>query len=111
MSKLLIRNRFTVQVIGARIPRGAVLIATGKQGPAFRPVADAMTGRTGEAPDCPSCSGFTKVKVRDGARLLRTITCQDPSHAVTAGVIDDVEDEDNSKGFEPEDLLVRGRVA
>ncbi|MEU6055906.1 hypothetical protein ABZ829_36445 [Streptomyces xanthochromogenes] len=65
-------------------------------------------------PTCENCDDFKAVKVVIGGRLV-TIHCSECVPAPTAGlddVLDDVEKQDNGRGYEAEDLLVtQGRAA
>ncbi|MYT20293.1 hypothetical protein GTW69_08315 [Streptomyces sp. SID7760] len=66
-------------------------------------------------PTCDNCDGFESVKVVIGGELV-TIDCTVcTAPAPTAGlddVLDDIEEKDNGRGFEAEDLLVTsGRAA
>ncbi|MFF3460452.1 hypothetical protein ACFYXH_40480 [Streptomyces sp. NPDC002730] len=62
-------------------------------------------------PTCDNCDDFKSVKaVIDGE--LVTIDCTEcTAPSPTAGVIDDIESEDEAEGFEAEDALVQGRAA
>ncbi|MCX4554591.1 hypothetical protein [Streptomyces sp. NBC_01500] len=63
-------------------------------------------------PTCDNCDGFESVKVVIGGELV-TIDCT-VCTAPTAGlddVMDDIERQDDGRGFEAEDLLVAGRAA
>lgn len=60
-------------------------------------------------PTCDNCDGFKAVKAEVGGRIV-TIHCSECVPAPTAGVVDDIEREDDSKGYEAEDLLA-GAVA
>lgn len=66
-------------------------------------------------PACDNCNGFESVKVTIGGELV-TIDCTVcTAPAPTAGlddVMDDIERQDDGRGFEAEDLLVtQGRAA
>lgn len=62
-------------------------------------------------PTCEDCDGFESVKVVIGGELV-TIDCTAcTAPSPTAGVIDDVHDEDEAEGYEAEDVLVQGRAA
>lgn len=64
-------------------------------------------------PTCENCDGFKAVKVVIGGRLV-TIHCSECVSSPTAGlddVMDDVERQDDGRGYEAEDLLVAGAVA
>lgn len=63
-------------------------------------------------PNCDNCDGFESVKgvIRGELVTINCTVCTTP--APTAGVIDDIHDEDEAKGYETEDLLVtQGRAA
>jgi hypothetical protein len=61
-------------------------------------------------PTCDNCDGFESVKVVIGGELVTIdcAVCTAPSP--TAGVIDDIHDEDEAEGYEA-DELVQGRAA
>ncbi|MFM9449142.1 hypothetical protein [Streptomyces acidiscabies] len=59
---------------------------------------------------CGNCGGFKAVRVRIGGRLV-TIHCSECVPAPTAGVVDDIEREDDQRGYEAEDRAVEGTVA
>ncbi|WP_037874218.1 hypothetical protein [Streptomyces sp. PsTaAH-124] len=64
-------------------------------------------------PACENCDGFKAVKVVIGGRLV-TIHCSECVPAPTAGlddVLDDVEREDNGRGYEAEDHLLVTKAA
>lgn len=62
-------------------------------------------------PTCDNCHGFESVKVVVSGELvtINCTVCAAPSP--TAGVIDDVQDEDEAEGYEAEDALGQERAA
>ncbi|MGW1765048.1 hypothetical protein ACWCQL_13355 [Streptomyces sp. NPDC002073] len=61
-------------------------------------------------PTCDNCDGFQDAKVVIGGEL-HTVHCTVCTAApLTAGVIDDIHDEDERKGYEAEDLYATGAV-
>lgn len=61
-------------------------------------------------PTCDNCDGYESARVVAGGRLV-TVLCPVCRPApVEAGVIDDVQDEDDATGYEAEDLY-QGRAA
>ncbi|MBU3865540.1 hypothetical protein KN815_16080 [Streptomyces sp. 4503] len=64
------------------------------------------------APALACCGGFKAVKVRAGSQLITVHCWECITSPATAGVIDDIWDEDERKGYEPEpepeDVLVGG---
>lgn len=57
-------------------------------------------------PTCDNCDGFETVKVTIGGQLfsIHCMVCTAPAPA-TAGIVDDIEREDDRRGYEAEDLL------
>ncbi|MFF0487258.1 hypothetical protein [Streptomyces sp. NPDC004435] len=66
-------------------------------------------------PTCDNCDGFESVKVVIGGELVTVDCTVCTAPAPSAGldeVMDDVEKQDNGRGYEAEDLLVtQGRAA
>ncbi|MEU6284982.1 hypothetical protein [Streptomyces sp. NPDC047028] len=63
---------------------------------------------------CDNCDGFESVKVVIGGELVTVDCTVCTAPAPSAGlddVLDDIEGQDERRGFEAEDLLVAGAVA
>ncbi|MBV9024694.1 MAG: hypothetical protein JO362_13085 [Streptomycetaceae bacterium] len=61
-----------------------------------------------DPPAC--CGGFKAVTVRAGTRLV-TVHCWECVPSPAAGVIDDIEREDDEQGYETENAVCRGWAA